>query len=96
MLITIFMLYSIFMLFLNQVMLLMGKVRVYAGEDLVLISRSLGEFFSNHTVVLAHEWRFDEDLFVSRRDGTKVPLPDLPEHARSELVKVLFSNRSII
>jgi hypothetical protein len=85
----IFMLYIGTAIFLSQVMMLMGKVLVYAGADMVLISRSLGEFFSNHTVILASEWRFDGEVFVSRREGTKIPLPHLPEYARSELIKAL-------
>jgi hypothetical protein len=90
-LVPVLMVYFGVVMLLNQIMLLMGKVRVYAGADMVLISRSLGDFFSSHTVILAEEWRFDGTVFVSRQKGTKVPLPDLPEHPRTELINVLRS-----
>ena len=73
-------------------MLLIGKARVYVDPDIILISRSLGELFAHHTVILASEWRFDGEVFVSRKDGTKVPIPELPGYVRSELVKVLSAN----
>ena len=75
--------------FLSELTLLIGKVQVFAGLEMILISRSLGEIFTNHTIILASEWRFDGEVFVSRGDGTKTSLPDLPEYVRLELIKVL-------
>jgi hypothetical protein len=56
---------------------------------MILISRSLGVIFSNHTFILAMEWRFDGAVFVSRKDGTKQAVPELPKYVSSELVKAL-------
>jgi len=75
--------------FLSELTLLIGKVQVFAGLEMILISRSLGEIFTNHTIILASEWRFDGEVFVSRGDGTLTSLPDLPEYVRLELIKVL-------
>jgi hypothetical protein len=74
---------------LSQLTLLMGKACVYVDADMILILRSVEDNFSNHTVILASDWRFDGEVFVSRKDGTKMPVPELPEYVSSELARVL-------
>ena len=83
------MLYSGIVSFLGELTLLTGKAKVFAGREIIIISRSLRDSFSNHTIILASEWRFDGEVFVSRADGTKAALPNLPEYVRLELIKLL-------
>jgi hypothetical protein len=89
-LVPLLMIYGGMVAFMSQVTLFIGKARVYVDADMILISRSLGpDLFSNHTFILASEWRFDGEVLVSRKDGNKVPVPELPGYVRSELVKAL-------
>jgi hypothetical protein len=75
--------------FFSQLALLIGKACVYVDADMIVILRSVEDDFSNHTIILASDWRFDGEVFVSRKDGTKMPVPELPEFVSSELARVL-------